>query len=686
MKRILVLLIWFAALLPGGARSEPNLFGQNGLVTMPDARISPAGDLRVGASISDPYLRTWASIAATSWVELVLWHANLDSDPDSTDPALDDNRYRAADVKLRLLREGKLLPQVAVGRKDLFRNSEFTNNYISLSKHAGIFDFTAGYADSYIKDFYGGARIRPFQHVPLGFLVDYKKLDTSRRRKNSLERLGLSSGTAFGIEFRKNWFGGQLSYQDGDSNLTAYLQIPLDRKRKIEKYRPTPRSELTRKPVVPLKPHGEKQDGKTLATLASQLRDDGFTGVEISISDAMVRVRASHDFISDISRAVGRIARALDHYAPEQAREFEITYTYGDMPVVTYYIKNRHDLTRYFSGLKAQSQMENEVSVTYPAKPLPDAGDTTRPEHGKLKRENGLLYMNWQDEGSHSFTFFPVNADLFMHDTDHPLRFEFYSLAKYRQHLARGLFLDGALRLTLWEDVSKASQPSSSDLPHVRSDVGRYKDNGRLQIDSLLLNQYFHPDTAWYARASGGIYEEMFMGGGGQVLYLPGRQRWAVDFSADWLRQRDTRGALGTDNYSVLTALLGIHYDLPVARLNAGLKAGQFLAEDRGVRFELSRRFLSGIEFGAWYTVTDGDDKNFPGSSSNPYHDRGIFLTVPLDYYLGKENRYRSSWQLRSWERDVGRMVVSPDDLYSSIRRTTASQRDAGNWMTDFGQ
>ena len=119
-----------------------------------------------------------------------------------------------------------------------------------------------------------------------------------------------------------------------------------------------------------------------------------------------------------------------------------------------------------------------------------------------------------------------------------------------------------------------------------------------------------------------------------------------------------------------MTALGALHYRLPGWGLTATARAGRFLAKDKGVRFELKRRFRSGITFGAWYTLTDGDDDTPPGSPGDPYFDKGIFASIPLASMLTKDTQARSEFSIRPWTRDVGQMVVSPGDLYTTLERT----------------
>jgi membrane-associated phospholipid phosphatase len=212
------------------------------------------------------------------------------------------------------------------------------------------------------------------------------------------------------------------------------------------------------------------------------------------------------------------------------------------------------------------------------------------------------------------------------------------------------------------------TQASNSELPHVRSDIALYKQGNDFKLTRLLVNRFFHPDRRIYARLSGGIYEEMYSGVGGQALYLGRDGDWAADVAVDWVRQRDYEGGFGHLDYKTVTAIGSLHYRM-AERVTATVRAGRFLAKDEGARFELKRRFASGFEVGAWYTVTNGNDITSPGSPSNPYYDKGIFLAMPLEPLLSYDSQAAAGFSLSPWTRDVGQMVVSPGDLARILER-----------------
>jgi len=87
------------------------------------------------------------------------------------------------------------------------------------------------------------------------------------------------------------------------------------------------------------------------------------------------------------------------------------------------------------------------------------------------------------------------------------------------------------------------------------------------------------------------------------------------------------------------------------------------------VRFELKRRFQSGWQVGGWYTLTNGNDITSPGTPDNPYHDKVIFMSMPLETMMTRDTQAVAGFAIAPWTRDVGQMVVSPGDLYSILER-----------------
>jgi hypothetical protein len=296
-------------------------------------------------------------------------------------------------------------------------------------------------------------------------------------------------------------------------------------------------------------------------------------------------------------------------------------------------------------------------------------------------RDGDMVQFRSEDREANSFKVVP-KLGFFFNDPSGALRYEVSANATYDRRLAAGTYLNSDFKLNVIENVSGVTQASNSLLPHVRTDIAEYKRGDRFKLNKLLINQYLNPAERVYARVSGGFYEEMYRGIGGQALYLPKQSHWAADVSVDALQQRDFKGWFGKRDYQTVTALGALHYRLPYDITVTG-RAGRFLARDVGARFELKRRFQSGIEIGLWYTRTDGKDITTPGAPQSPYHDKGVFLSIPINTMLLADTQAAANMSISPWTRDVGQMVQSPGDLYDLMeqpRRDLTTYDGLGNF------
>jgi hypothetical protein len=686
----------YGLLRSDSARAEASSTGQTGLINMPSARIEEDGTLRIGVSQSDPYRALWTSVTLLPWFEFSGRYTRIDGVPGiPTHPEYGYYKDKAFDAKLRLLRESRYLPELAVGAQDFMGTRIFKAGYVALSKRVWDLDFTAGVGRDRIDGAFGGVRYNPSWNRNLGVVVEYDannyQNDFSATLSGADQRRG---GVTYGLEYKFGWIGTQLSYQHGTVGANIYVSIPLMEKEFIPKIEePQPYAQATTQPAAP-EPSGET---KFPLALVKALEQQGFKNVRVGFDGKALELSLTHTRISLVGRAVGRAARTALLLGPSSTQQIVITYTLADLPALTYRFQDLARLRGYLKGEVSQQQLEESVQIEY-----------TSPEYARRFRDKAVLIVErdtepgdklqtlygeggpivsfrQEDRFLSNFEFIPFNLRFFFNDPTGAARYDTFSTLSYNKHFGDGFFLNAAGRLTLFEDVSDVTTVSNSLLPHVRTDIATYfQERNRVTLNSLLLNKYAQLGRGVYSRWSAGYYEEMFGGAGGQILYLPTAGNWATDLTVDWLRQRDPSADLTFTDYRVVTALLALHYRIPSLGITATARAGRFLAKDDGVRFELKRRFRSGIEIGAWYTLTNGNDITSPGAPGSPYHDKGVFLFVPLNVMLTKDTQATSTLSLAPWTRDVGQMVVSPGDLYDLFERRLALDSGEITPLTDF--
>jgi len=236
--------------------------------------------------------------------------------------------------------------------------------------------------------------------------------------------------------------------------------------------------------------------------------------------------------------------------------------------------------------------------------------------------------------------------------------------------LMPGLQIGGQLETNLYQNIP--NRPSDSLLPHVRSDLPSYVHEGGTGIAALAVNYRFRVAPDLFAVARAGYLESMFAGLGGEVLWWPDAERWALGADIYEVKQRAFDRLFGFRKYSVTTGHITIYYQSPWHDINFTLRAGQYLAGDRGVTFMASRRFSTGVEVGAYFTKTNVSAAQFGEGS----FDKGIFIRIPLGWALPVETQGEFDLNLRPVQRDGGQTLAGDASLFDELYPTSTGEID----------
>jgi len=653
---------------------------------MPSAWVEADGTFSTGYSYDRPYGSFWTTATILPFLQITGRYVSINGIPGFTNVkgqyGSGYGRYKdkVVDGKLRLWSETDWLPEFAVGRTDLLGTELFHGTYAVASKIFGKsrnIEASIGYGSGRPKGVFAGVRWVPTIAPHWAAVAEYDANDYSKDFHASETAAGSRKpGPVLGLEYRWGWLGAQVARHRDHFSANAYVSIPFNEREFIQKvFEPAPFDPKKAPPRVSAEEW--QNSGSHGAELVQALVRQDFKNARVELDSGTLRVTLNNSRISNLGRAVGRAARTALAFAPQGTRAIQITYTKLDQPIATYEFVDLQRLTDYLTGLADRDSFLQTVIVRY-ARPDDQVGEdkggvlaAIRDEGADLQvqmgRDGNTVQLSSEDREANRFKVVP-KVSFFFNDPSGALRYELWAAANYDRRLGQGLYLNSDLKLTVLETVSGVTQPSNSLLPHVRTDIAEYKRGGRFKLNRLLINKYVMPAERVYARMSGGLYEEMYRGVGGQVLYLPKDSRWAADVTADALQQRGFKGWFDKRDYNVATGFAALHYKLPYD-ITATARAGRFLAKDNGVRLEFKRRFPSGVEIGAWYAKTNGKDITNPGTPSNPYNDKGVFLSVPLNIMLPSDTQATASVALSPWTRDVGQMVASPGDLYDLVEQ-----------------
>lgn len=680
----------FALLLAvsvGPLHAAPNINGETGYINMPSGRIEADGTFRMGYSFAKPYSSIWTSVSLLPRVEFSGRFTRIMSGAIGAGSPLwqgyGDYKDKIINGKAVLIEEDWNMPSIAFGMNDVQGTGLFVSKYLAASKQFGSLDTTLGFGRGRIDGLFAGMRYAPGEWSGFALAAEYDannyKQDLYAKQTGVDKR---KKGIGLALEYRWGWLGSQLALRDGKPTINAYASVPLEVREFIPKLdEPAADMEVVERPTL----QQWESDSRFRSALIERLLQQDFRNIHLRVEAGVVEATLTNTRISLPSRSVGRAARSILLRAPLETREIVIHYTVNGMPFSTYTFADAGRLQQYFNGTASRKQLAETVEINY-AEPQPEDGKQALLDgveeaysQSRLDGNDGDM-MSFRHEGSglDKLRVAP-GMGLFFNDPSGALRYEVFGNASYEKQMGDKLFLKTAAQLTIIQDISQTRPPTAatiSHLPHVRTDIQDYKKNGNVKLTQALVNKFFHPAQRVYARTTGGLYEEMFGGAGGQVLYFPERSPWAADVTVDALRQRDVGGGFSFRNYSTVTALAALHYRLPVTGLTTTVRGGRFLAGDMGARFEVKRRFRSRFEVGAWYSLTNGNDITGPGSPGKPYHDKGIFMLIPLEAMLTKDTQAANRMSLATWTRDVGQMVVSPGDLYDIMEPINNNVRD----------
>ena len=269
---------------------------------------------------------------------------------------------------------------------------------------------------------------------------------------------------------------------------------------------------------------------------------------------------------------------------------------------------------------------------------------------------------------SFSWDFYPqFRQELF--DPNNPFAVELAAAAEGSFQLFPGFSINGEAETSLFDNFNIDRQ-SDSVLPHVRSDFLKYFAQGKTGIGDLDTEYRFRLAPNVFAIAKAGYLESMFAGGGGEVLWRPDEQRWAVGVDAYEVWQRGFDRLLDLQNYHVFTGHVSLYYASPWYDLNFTVSAGQYLAGDRGFTFLATRRFSTGVEIGAFFTKTNVSAQQFGEGS----FDKGIIISIPLSWALPIETQGEWGIDLRPVQRDGGQKLEGDATLYSETQRTSVGE------------
>lgn len=678
-------------------RPSLNFYGVTGLIDMPSAEMLPDGQVAIGISTFGASTRTTLTFQALPRVQASFRYSGI---KDANLSGFDTYRDRSFDVKFLLKRESRYFPALTVGLQDFAGTGIYAGEFVAVTKNfsgtriPGTIKATVGLgwgrlgSSGSIGAPFGSER-PSFQSGDTGgelsvdqwFRGDAAPFAGIEWQVN--DKWGLKaeySSDAYVTETnvdvfeRKSRFNFGVEYQVSDgvrlggyylygSEFGLNLQIQLNPDRPVSKLRiPAPRPYSVR-PSRRADPQAYSDDWVVSDAEASRdvrdamiplLEKEGLTLIEVKTTASTTEVRYSNERYGATAVSVGRVARVMARLLPASVETFRI------VPVVNNLAQSAIIFRR--SDLEAL-----EFSPNAPDALLALTGfNSASPELAGSARNEALFpKINWSIGPYLTQRYF---------DPNEPIRLDAGVALNLSYQPAPGWKIAGQVQHRLTGNVSDIFRQNQSNLAHVRSDAVEYDQGGATSIPQLYVSRQWKAAPDVYTRVSAGYLERMFGGVSAEALWKPVASRLALGVEVNYAKQRAFDDILGFQEYDVATGHVSAYYEFNNG-LTGQLDVGQYLAGDVGATFTLEREFANGWRLGGFFTLTDATAEEFGAGS----FDKGIKLTIPANWLLGKPDAGVRSTTVRPFSRDGGARLNVPGRLYEQVR-SGHRKGLVGNW------
>ncbi|MDX5627781.1 MULTISPECIES: YjbH domain-containing protein [unclassified Brenneria] len=653
-------------------------FGGTGLLQMPTARMAETGEFSFNYRDNEEYRRYSVSLQLFDWLETTVRYTDIRTRLYSNYPGFSgDQSYKdkAFDLKARLWQESYWMPEVSLGLRDIAGTGLFDSEYLAASKRIGPFDFTLGVgwgnmAESgniknpacSLKESFctrtastetGQFEVKNFFHGPaaifggveyqtpwdpLRLKLEYDGNDYSNEAADRGRREKIKQDSPFnvGMVYRVgNILDTTLSWQRGNTLMWGFTL-----RTNFDSLKPNRIDDAP--PVYAPVNNGKNTDWQLVA---KELDDKaGYRGADIYADRHQVTVVADQTKYRDNDEANQRAATILANYVPEDVAEYHIVKRNQRMPIASTAV----DAKAFHQVQQSATPLGQPEPETHRAEPVADVRGQqvlrTEPDRFSYSLEPALTQSIG---GPESFYMYQValkgNVDYRLSD-----------------HWTIG----GTASLNLLDNYDRFNYTAPTDrttLPRVRTRIREYVTSSDVLLTNLQLTRMDNPAPDWYSQVYGGYLEMMYAGVGSEVLYRPYGQSWALGLDVNYVKQRDWDNIMKTADYDVVTGHLTAYWELPfVENAVAKVSVGRYLAGDKGVTLDLSRRFDSGIVAGAFATKTDVSSSEYGEGSFT----KGFYISIPFDLLLSEPTVKRGAVGWVPLTRDGGQMLQRRTSLY----------------------
>tara|TARA_R110002126_G_scaffold13118_4_gene56875 strand:+ start:24417 stop:26558 length:2142 start_codon:yes stop_codon:yes gene_type:complete len=692
-RRPLLALISFTALIPFAAPSfaadtsvRPaafktitlkSIYGQAGTLTTPTARHFKTGTLSAHIGTLDPYVHFGLGLQLFDGL-----HAQMRQSAEISSVQDDANRlFPGIDLKLRLMRETQRRPEISMGLSSAIGHKRMAGEYIAATKRFGDFDLTTGlgwgrfgsaaHFDNPLSalgghfksrrpldgedanspdDWFTGNSIGFFGSITwqspidgLSLSADYGA-DRYRAEKAAINSFDSPAPYSIGASYApKKWASFSVGLSGADKIMgQIHLSTPMQDAKTHSAKRYTERALPNRL--------WHKIRGSTDTNIWPEDNPDAFiSSTEYNNHEKTIQIETAgqHETLPYI---IGKASKELINKSYAELRRVEaLPMRYGlQGPKIKILRRDLHHAS--VDNIGSAEEIWQNAQITKksfkPAKPSREYQKQTAKFWG-FTLENHIS-LNEEDNGTLMRSALLVSRRI-------PVGRHFLSINRARINLFNNL--EGLKYLRL------------SDAKTVRGNVEDFAANrfGYDQAAAVYNRTLFN---SLHVAMSAGYLEEMYFGGGAEILYRPFDKTWAIGAEIFDVIKRNpfTLGASGfEDGTNTITGHVNTYYEVPNTDATIGLSAGRYLAKEYGATLSIAQNFRNGTMLNGFVTSTQKQDQDVFGGTTHLYG--GLNLSVPLGALSFLPNGSAATLKTSPLGRNAGQRLGKPFALYDETEQ-----------------
>lgn len=654
---------------------------QGGYFSMPSARMGKEGEMGAGYSYVPPYINYNLRFQLSNFLEITGNYRIFKGveDPVLTKEGYGDFSDKGANLKVALFRpEDSLykLPGIAFGLEDFIGTKAFHAYYVVMTQVFLDYNFEVsfGYGANRIRKWFGGLAWMPFRQSNWKYLKDLSfalEYDAIPYRDETIEKhpKGRKKFTPwqFGMKYRLlDVVDLSVAYIRG--NKWAFSISTTHDFGTAKGFMPKANDPLPYRAPVNFHPLGELRPPCSLIQeLIFAFRNQGFNLSEAWLCDEegarMLRLRITNFVYRDLHQVRIRLNALLSSLIPDDIERTIVVLDVFSLPVQEF-----HYITAYLQRYRNQEMGPFELEILSPLKEVSEPSPYT----SLLLYKRDLEWWNLELLPK-TQTLFGSSSGKFKYALGLSLNLNGFIFDDIFYSISLGYYFT-----TYLKNVNDIDKLNPSQIINVRSDIARYYQQKGITVDEAYLEKVWNWGKGLYSRFSIGIFEPQYGGVSTECLYYPVNSNWAIGVDVALLKKRAPHGVDFTSCVRKLhgfkpsyrkfigtQCFLNFYYDWNCTGLEFKVSIGKFLANDKGIRTEISRYFPSGLRMGIWYTYTNAHDV----INNAVYHDKGFFISVPLDIFYTRTSRSRWTYGMSAWLRDVGVSAASGNHLYDIINQ-----------------